>query len=195
MYAIQHLQATSGTWYWAVNFSRFGVPYAKRFYEPMYGGSKKARQAAIAWRDEMLAQIKPMTVVEFSQKVRSNNTSGVPGVTFHKTARQPEGIWQAGLTLSSGKRLRKSFSVLLHGERKAYEMAVQARQAMLDEAQDSIYLYSQVALKAAKANKAIKPNAKAAPQPRAAAPNPVAPVPRHKSSAPAPKRQRPSRAG
>jgi hypothetical protein len=150
MYALKHLQATSGTWYWVVNFSRNGTMYSKRFYEPMYGGSNKARQAAIAWRDQMLAQIKPMTVVEFSQKVRSNNTSGVPGVTFHKTASQPEGIWQAGLTLGSGKRLRKSFAVLLHGERQAFELAVQARQAMLEQTKDKPYLHSPVALQAAR---------------------------------------------
>ena len=148
-----------------------------------------ARQAAIAWRDQMLAQIKPMTVVEFSQKVRSNNTSGVPGVTFHKTASQPEGIWQAGLTLSSGKRLRKSFAVLLHGERQAYQLAVQARQAMLDDAQDSVYLYANVALKAAQG---IKRAAKAAPQPRAEPPNPAAPALPHKPIAAAQKRQRSS---
>jgi hypothetical protein len=61
----------------------------------MYGGSTKARQVAISSRDEMLAKTPAMTLVELSQKVRSNNTSGVPGATFHKTARQPEGIWQA----------------------------------------------------------------------------------------------------
>jgi hypothetical protein len=152
MYAIKHLQATSGTWYWVVNFSRAGKMFSKRFYEPMYGGSKNARQAAILWRDEMLAKTRPMTVVEFSQKVRSNNTSGVPGVTFHKTARQPEGIWQAGLTLASGKRIRKSFSVLLYGDKVAFELAVRARQTMLQEAQDQPYLYSPVALKADKKN-------------------------------------------
>ncbi|XVJ70977.1 MAG: AP2 domain-containing protein [Rhizobacter sp.] len=147
MYALKHLQATSGTWCWVVNFSRNGTMYSKRFCEPMYGCSKGARQAAIAWRDQMLAQIKPMTVIEFSQKVRSNNTSGVPGVTFDKTTRQPEGIWQAGLTLSSGKRLRKSFSVLMHGERRAFELAVQARQVMLDDAQDRPYLHAPFAVK------------------------------------------------
>lgn len=150
MYAIKHLQATSGTWFWGVNFSRKGKLFSKRFYEPMYGGSKNARQAAIAWRDAMLAQIQPMTVVEFSQKLRNNNTSGVPGVTLHKTPRQPEGFWQAGLTLASGKRLRKSFSILLHGDKAAFDLAVQARQAMLEQGCDSPYLYSPVALKAAK---------------------------------------------
>jgi hypothetical protein len=147
MYAIKHFQATSGTWYWVVAFSRNGTMYSRRFYEPMYGGSLQARQAAIAWRDERLAQIKPMTVVEFSQKIRSNNTSGVPGVTFHRTASQPEGIWQAGLTLATGKRIRKSFSVLMHGERRAFELAVQARQVMLDDAQDRPYLHAPLAVK------------------------------------------------
>lgn len=150
MYAIKHLQATSGTWCWAVNFSRAGKRFSKRFYEPMYGGSKKARQAAMAWRDQMLAQTPPLTMVEFSQKVRSNNTSGVPGVTFHKSACQPEGFWQAGLTLASGRRIRKSFSVLSLGDRQAFALAVQARQTMLEDAQDGPYLYAPVALKAAK---------------------------------------------
>ena len=150
MYAIKHLQATSGTWYWGVDFSRNGKMYSKRFYEPMHGGSKQARQAAIAWRDNMLAKTPPMTVAEFSQKVRNNNTSGVPGVTFHTTPRQPEGFWQAGLTLASGKRLRKSFSILLRGDKSAFDLAVQARQAMLEQVRDAPYLYSPVALKAAK---------------------------------------------
>jgi hypothetical protein len=195
MYALKQLRATAGAWCWVVNFSRNGTMYSKRFYEPMYQGSMQARQAAIAWRDEMLAKTKPMTVVEFSQKVRSNNTSSVPGVKFHKTAIQPEGIWQAGLTLASGKRLRRFFALLLHGERKAYELAVQARQAMLDDAQDSTYLYSSAALKAAKATQGIKRAAKAAPQPPDEPPNPAALDPRHKPSAAAQKRQRPSRAG
>ena len=119
----------------------------------------------------------------------------MPGVTFHKTVRQPEGIWQAGLTLASGKRLRKSFSVLLHGERQAYELAVQARQAMLDDAQDSVYLYSNVALKAARATQGIKRAAKAAPLPLAEPPNPVAPDLPHKPSAAVRKRPPSSRAG
>lgn len=162
MYALNHLQATKGTWYWVVNFTRDGKRYSKRFYEPMYGGSKKARQAAIAWRDQMLAQTPAMTVVQFSQKVRSNNTSGVPGVTFHQTPRQPEGIWQAGLTLANGKRLRKSFSVLLHGHQQAFDLAVAARRTMLQEAEDRPYLYAPLALaKSARAVKTSEPWANA----------------------------------
>lgn len=111
VYAIKHQQATSGTWYWVVNFSRDGERFHRRFYEPMYGGSRNARKAAVAWRDEKLTQTKALSVLEFCQKTRSNNWSGVPGVTFLTSARQPDGIWQAGLKLAGGKRVRKSFSV------------------------------------------------------------------------------------
>jgi AP2 domain len=150
MYAIYRMQTTSGTWYSVVHFSRNGKMFYKRFYEPKHGGTENARQAAIAWRDEMLATIKPMTLVEFSQKVRSNNTSGTPGVTFHKRVSQPEGFWQASLALAGGRRITKAFSVLLYGERQAFELAVQARQEMLDQAEDRPYLYSREALKSAK---------------------------------------------
>lgn len=110
-YALQYLQATSSTRYGVVNFSRNGKMYCKRFYEPMHGGSKPARQAAIAWLDEMFVQIKPMTVVEFSQKVHSNNTSGVPGVMFHKTASlkvsgRPGSPWPAANDSESRSRFR-----------------------------------------------------------------------------------------
>ena len=71
-------------------------------------------------------------------------------MTFHKTLRHLEGFWQAGFTLVSGKRLRKPFSILLHGDNAAFALAVQARQAMPKQVCDAPYLYSQVALKAAK---------------------------------------------
>lgn len=95
VYAIGHLQAGTGTWYWCVHFSRGGKLHYRRFYEPKYGGSEAARRAAIAWRDERLASTKVLGVLEFCQKKRSNNRSSVPGVHFLKPPAQPEGIWQA----------------------------------------------------------------------------------------------------
>jgi hypothetical protein len=157
-YALTHLQATSGTWYWAVNFSRNGKPYAKRFYEPMYGGSVKARAAAVAWRNAQLATTKPMTLAEFCQKKRSNNSSGVPGVCLMYSPRQPLGFWQAKITLGGGKYKSKSFSVLQHGERAAFKLAVQARQQMLEAAENVPYLYDPLAKKLAR-HQANKQNA------------------------------------
>lgn len=66
MYALTHLQATKGTWYWAVHFKRRGQTYYRRFYEPKYGGSPAARKAAIAWRDEQPARVK-VVVASFMQ--------------------------------------------------------------------------------------------------------------------------------
>lgn len=144
MYAIFHLQATSGTWYWNVNFSRRGVLYYRRFYQPKYGSSSMALKAAIAWRDEQLANAGALSLLEFCVQKRSSNTSGVPGVHFLKSAAQPLGLWQAKLKLA-GKYTSKSFSVLKHGEHQAYEMAVAARQQMIEAAQDRPYVYDKVA--------------------------------------------------
>ena len=63
----------------------------------------------------MLAETKALGILEFSELKRSNNTSGAPGVTFSKSARQPEGMWQARLKLDGGKTATKSFSVRRHG--------------------------------------------------------------------------------
>jgi hypothetical protein len=74
----------------------------------------------------------------------------VAGVHFLVSSAQPLGFWQAKLKLA-GQRVRyKSFSVLRYGKRRAYEMAVQAREAMLAQADDTPYLYSQVAMRGLK---------------------------------------------
>ena len=145
MYALYHLQHEYGTWYWAVHFQRAGKSYYRRFYEPQFGGSEKAKAAAVAWRDVQLAKVKPLTVVEFCQQARSNNSSGMAGVHFLRPARQPEGIWQAKLKVGGGKYQSRSFSVLAHGNDAAYALAVAARQQMLAEVKDRPYLYDRVA--------------------------------------------------
>ena len=101
MYAINRRQAARGTWYWVVHFHRAGRLYSQRFYEPKHGGTVAARRAAIAWRDEKLAEIKALSILEFCELKRGNNTSGVTGVHFLTPARQPEGIWQARLSGAS----------------------------------------------------------------------------------------------
>ena len=155
MYAIKHLQADKGTWYWSVNFSRNGQHHYRRFYEPKYGGSDAALQAAIAWRDEKLAEARVLGVLEFCQKKRSNNSSGVPGVHFLTPAAQPEGIWQARLKLADGTNTTKTFSVQKHGKRKAFKLAVAARREMLQRAKDRPYVYDPLAKKfAARQSKA-----------------------------------------
>ena len=145
MYAIKRLQASKGTWYWVVNFSRRRVHHERRFYDPKHGGSDAALQAAIAWRDQRLAEAKVLGVLEFCQQKRSNNSSGVPGVHFLTPAAQPEGIWQAKLKLADGTRKTKTFSVLKHGYDRAFRLAVAARREMLHTAEDRPYVYDPLA--------------------------------------------------
>ena len=148
MYAITRLQYASGTWCWSVSFSRQGVLYQRSFFDPGLGGPAAALKAATAWRDEQLTSINPLSVAEFCQIQRGNNTSGVAGVHFLTSARQPQGIWQAKLKIK-GKARHKSFSVLRHGWQAAYEMAVAARAQLLAEAKDSLYLHDKLAKKLA----------------------------------------------
>jgi hypothetical protein len=97
MYAVTRIQVKpSGTWCWRVTFSRAGKSYSRSFYDPTYGGSHGAKKAAVAWRYEQLARIKAMGILDFCQLERRNNTSGTAGVSFFKSARQPEACGRPG---------------------------------------------------------------------------------------------------
>lgn len=145
MYAIQRHRAAIKAWCWRVRFSRGGKHYAKSFYDLACGGTKAAKAQAIAWRDEQLAAVKALTMLEFHQQKRSNNVSGVPGVHFHKTPAQPLGFWQANIRTTDGRRVARSFAVRKYGEREAFRLAVAARSELLARVEDRPYLYHSVA--------------------------------------------------
>jgi hypothetical protein len=140
MYAISRLKAARNAWYWAVHLRRRGALYVKRFYDLKHGGSNNALAAAVAWRNEVCGCLQPLTRREFHEQQRSNNRSGVPGVHFLKTVRQPGGVWQAILKLPNGKRTSKTFSVHKFGSNEAFSRAVGARKQMLDMLDDRPYL-------------------------------------------------------
>jgi hypothetical protein len=118
----------------------------------MLGSTAAARRAAIAWRDATLIEAKTLGILEFCERRRGNNTSGVAGVSFSKSSRQPDGIWQARLKLDGGKTLTKSFSVRLYGKRKAFALAVSARRRMLASAQDRPFVHHALAKRVARAD-------------------------------------------
>jgi hypothetical protein len=140
MYAIRRVNRAITAWCWTFEFTRRGTLYTKHFFDGSHGGSKKALSAAIAWRDKKLAEIDILTIREFCQQKRSNNTSGVPGVHFLRSARQPLGLWQAKVTLRGGRKVHRSFSVLRFGEREAFRRAVAARAQLLLLIDDRPYL-------------------------------------------------------
>lgn len=99
-----------------------------------------ALAAAIAWRDRSIARSRVLTMREFCQQKRSNNTSGVPGVHFLRPTRLPKGIWQARISLPDGRKIHKTFSVSRYGERRAFDNAVAARRELLRLIDDRPYL-------------------------------------------------------
>ena len=150
MYAIRRHRAAIKAWCWRVRFSRRGIMYSKTFYDLACGGSKEAKIQAIAWRDEQLAELKALTLLDLHKQKRSNNVSGVPGVHFHKTPRQPLGFWQAKIRFHDGKSMAKSFSLLKFGNREAYRLAVAARTELLAKVEIRPFLHHPVAKRLAK---------------------------------------------
>lgn len=117
-----------------------------------YGGRRTYEEAlasALQWRDEQLRQVEPMKAAEVWDMVRVTNTSGVPGVTFYRPGKQPEGIWQARLHLVHERKLVKTFSVKRHGYEGAFAKAVEARRKMVERFGDEPYLHTEFARRAA----------------------------------------------
>jgi hypothetical protein len=141
MYAIRRHQATAKSWCWRVRFSRRGVMYSKSFYDKTCDGSKEAKAQAVAWRDEQLAKVEAFTLMDLHTQKRANNVTGVPGVHFHKTDRQPLGFWQAKIKVGGVKSTTKSFSVRQYGGDEAYRLAVAARAEMLARVETRPFLH------------------------------------------------------
>ena len=158
MYAIKRHRAAIDAWCWQVNFRRKGKSFFKTFYDLTCGGTAEAEARAIAWRDEKLAEIEPLSMTEFHTQKRSNNISGVPGVHFHTTAAQPLGFWQATIHVAKRCRTAKSFSVRRYGNDEAFRLAVAARTKMLALVRDQPFLYHSDAKEAAFASNAVSQN-------------------------------------
>jgi hypothetical protein len=84
------------------------------------------------------------TVREFHARVRSNNTSGVPGVTFLRPAKQPQGLWQAKISVGE-RRLCRQFSVRKLGAAEAFARAVAARSEFLASIPEKPYVTDPIA--------------------------------------------------
>ena len=124
---------------------RRGRTYTRRFAASKHGGLAAALEAAITWRNACLAETPVFTLREFHARVRSNNTSGIPGVTFLRPPKQPEGLWQAKISLGDGRRLRRQFSVRKFGAAEAFARAVAARWEFLAAIPEKPYVMNPIA--------------------------------------------------
>lgn len=106
-----------------------GEKYGKFFSDRIHGDRLAALDAAIAWRDKTEKQIgKPRTEHQVVGWHSRNNT-GVVGVRRRKRGNVEvfEATW-----ISRGdkrKRVTTCFSIARHGEKKAFKLALRARQS------------------------------------------------------------------
>ena len=114
---------------WKVEIDRRKMRLCKSFYDQTWEGAENALAAAKRFRDATAQRIPPLTIREFAQKLKANNTSGFVGVYPRQV---PTGvIWIARIKLAGGKAVSKSFSESVYGSR-ARELAIQAREDLLN---------------------------------------------------------------
>ena len=123
-------QTTGG---YLVRVTRKGKMRSGYFEDKEYGGKRKALLAAREYRDELESKHKSLTSKQLAKRVRSNNTSGEPGVRYVEEVDQRwdskpcYGYWIAQWSPRKGVRKTRRFSVLKYGDDEAYRLAVQAR--------------------------------------------------------------------
>lgn len=133
-------------YYQRVHLRRNGRVFQKKFFESRCNGELATLQLALAWRDAIIAEHAPISMTQFCAIVRTNNTSGVAGVSRNiKTQRRKNGTvsryvsWDAAIPLGNGKRRYRCFHVATYGEEGAKQRAVAARLQGLAELQDRAY--------------------------------------------------------
>ncbi|AVS79889.1 AP2 domain-containing protein [Paracidovorax avenae] len=114
---------------WAVSIVRRGQHLAKEFRVAEYGDAEAAKAAAIAYRDQLLKEVPALSRRDFATIVRTNNTSGVPGVV--RKNENGYARWCAMVCLPNGKTRRRTFAVKKYGEDQARERAIKARLELL----------------------------------------------------------------
>lgn len=133
-------------YYQLVVLKRDGRVFQKKFFESRCNGEQATLKLALAWRDTIIAEHAPISMVRFCAIVRSNNTSGVAGVTRQiKKQRRKNGnvyqypCWDAAIPLGNGKHRYRSFMISKYGEEGAKQRAIEARQQGLADLQNIAY--------------------------------------------------------
>jgi len=128
MYGIGPYRRTGRMLGWRVSINRRGDWVNGTFRADKYGGMDQALRAATAFRDEVNQNFTPMHKQVYCAILRSNNTSGVPGVF-----RTQSGEWKARIQFPDGRCKTRQFAIHLYGDEEACRRAVEARAALLLE--------------------------------------------------------------
>jgi hypothetical protein len=122
---------------WRVVMRRQHRHLRQHFTDSVYGGKEQALAAAVAFRDQMEAELSGVDYVVWQREwMRAHNKSGTVGVYRNintkkrgeRTIQQAQ--WMAYWQNANGKRSVRSFNVSKYGEEGAKQLAIRARQAL-----------------------------------------------------------------
>jgi hypothetical protein len=135
---IHRIDNTSNrTFAWLVQVQRNKRVATKMFTDAVYGGKNNALQAAITYRDQLIAEVSPLEYQLWKRTIlRRNNTSGIPGVSRHDKIVNPntgarQVFWLASWVNEDGLTRQRKFSVLRYGELQAKQLAITERDRQL----------------------------------------------------------------
>ncbi|WP_269759022.1 AP2 domain-containing protein [Variovorax sp. E3] len=118
-------------WGFEVSIVRNGVRHYKQFGKASYGGAEQALLQAQDWRDEIVRSMPPPTRRERAEKLRANNSTGVPGVFHQLSAGGRVRAWMAKTYIGQGEILRTDFIVDHLGD-AAHALAIRERAQQLE---------------------------------------------------------------
>lgn len=120
--------------YLHVSINRNGKLFQKYFPDKRCGDEQNTMKLAQAWRDNIIAKYPPMSLMAFCSILRSNNTSGVAGIsrTVKRNRAKSGGVaetayWKSCIPMADGKARLCYFSVIKFGEEGAKLLAIEAR--------------------------------------------------------------------
>jgi hypothetical protein len=117
---------------WVVRIKRAGVPYV-RYVKDGQAGRDISQARAVKYRDWLESRLPPWNKLH---RRSATNTSGIIGVSriIDRTrtgTRIPR--WVAFWNMANGRKVKRSFSVLKYGERRAKQLAIEARRGGVAE--------------------------------------------------------------
>lgn len=124
------------TYGWLVQVEIKGERHRKFFSDNVYGSRGAALKQAVAYRDTLKQRHDARYARWRRNRLRQNNTSGIPGVGRYESATGGP-YWMAFWDDHTGKRRAKKFSVGGHGEAGARRKAIQARRYALQQLFDT----------------------------------------------------------
>jgi hypothetical protein len=138
------VDARSGARGWTVAMRRHHVSYRRFFSDARWGGKAEARAAALAYRAELEQRVPRPSRARIADKLRRNNTSGIPGVS-RSVRRDRSGRervrWAASWTPEPGGRPKsRLFDVSRYGEPRAKALAVEVRRLAMRKLEQELHV-------------------------------------------------------